>query len=1346
MSKIYNNAGRSLIVDRVIERRRRSTPTMTSILQSISSQTQQKDLDAMKDALNGITSDGIITPAEKQGLKREWAALQVVYYSIAEQFTSNPDLADNASFILLRQSFVALQELMNRILADMDSDYTGDDVKELSDDFTKVYEQITICQTVLNQISDFLKNYYISVSGSREVLNGVQISAGIYRNGIEQSNPEYIDGSNYTWRRVDDADSWTPKTGKSIIISTSDLPVSPCRFSVTWKDADGTTGESLSIVFEVQYGTIVEYAWSNALTAEDLLAMMPSAWSSTPAEQPAGVKYLWRRESSDNRKTYTYFRTTGEQGEQGADGAPAYSMTLSSDSYVFPASSGGTVPDTEYGIIAQMAIYAGTVREDLSGWTLSAVASDASLISCSISADGKVSVSRFDATIDSGTITVSASKGTMLLAKVLNLSKAKQGADGAAGASPKYYYKYTKTDDPDAWKGGATLFTYRDYVFAVGSTLLTAGMGGWSEHVPQGTQYADDFLWTKIVYADGSYDIIPPAQKGEPAKDIRIVASAESYQLSTRGEVLVKQDFTFTLERNYVTGAASWSVYPAADNTNLTAAPDASNPDVYRVSILAGSSLPYFDVSVTCEGYEITRTLRVMGIDGGMESPIYLKVYPKDLNAAKPILYRDTMQVVDNGFEWPDKTDEGHLIEGDYVLVLTEVRESQSTTEGEIEPIPFTWVPGVGTQDEGHWELLEEDSPAYSEAMGTMLGDVVRLPDMPVTVGAYYGFFENLSAQSAFINRLFARQIHIIGDGVIYGGDYRADGSRIPAPKEGEEDQRQFGGKGFHFSAQTGLLQATKAQLYDVDIISIDANEKTVLRTYRSEDTDAFTYDFNVTPTCFKLNEPGRPVVNTEYLHTVEYSDDTAFSGKVASVCTGEGMISGGGSGLKITVPQSCILGIYTSGGTGFNSRDSDETSNLTVSVYVNGVYTQHQVNFGSIDGQETKYTDPAVIMPLTALEEGDEISLRLGAMDLSLRLQLDFYVQFTSSLENAFASVSNPDMSWQTSTDGNPNVSTFNLRCIRASSAGQYINIGSATVSGVDIKYAPYVTGIIAGLSSNMESGKTYTATATSTMEWNGVTKNISQATRSGSTFTFIFEDGSSAIISDTHTACDLHLEVTSQPSYIDVYRLMVTDPNGSIGTTNERVPAIYADYLYGRLPLSNFAEMGKRSVTTTRPAVTISSYRASGSTSSLPVRVTNAQNGVLSVTSVEYRLSSDGFVDLGLYVSFDDDTYSYLDLPFDFMQYHYNVQISAFRSNMLPDGNGNPPGMGGTGKDAQANATMYSWTTPSGSAHQWTRFIVFNDYEEASGYLRVSGYIKQDMFDDIVSHSGDLTFLFDI
>ena len=763
---------------------------------------------------------------------------------------------------------------------------------------------------------------------------------------------------------------------------------------------------------------------------------------------------------------------------------------------------------------------------------------------------------------------------------------------------------------------------------------------------------------------------------------------------------------------------------------------------MYRVSVLAGSSLPYFDVSVTCEGYEITRTLRVMGIDGGMESPIYLKVYPKDLNAAKPILYRDTMQVVDNGFEWPAKTDEGHLIEGDYVLVLTEVRESQSTTEGEIEPIPFTWVPGVGTQDEGHWELLDEDSPAYSEAMGTMLSDVVRLPDMPVTVGAYYGFFENLSAQTAFINRLFARQIHIIGDGVIYGGDYNADGSRI--------ENGPNNGRGFHLRASDGLLQATKAMLYDVDIISIDANQKTVLRTYRSEDTDSFSYDFNVTPTCFKLSS-NRLNINGEYAYYESWEYESPYGQVLKSTTTLPDMSRGGYGGsqeLKFIVPQACKVVLLLDGGVTYRT---DSTSYLNFDISVNGTLTEeYDLNATQLAENPTwngyELLAPLVVAANTEIKINRYHNLVEGTTSFTL------CVIFSSDLSNAFASVSSPSLAWVVGNDdvdttmGLGYWRTVTMRKVIAASASTYIAIGSANVPGVDVQYAPYVTGIIAGLSSNMESGKTYTATSTSTMVWNGMTKNVLQVSRSGSTFAFLFTDGSSAIVSDTHTACEIHISVESQPSYIDVYRLMITDPNGSIGTTNERVPAIYADYLYGRLPLSNFAEMGKRSVTTTRPAVTISSYRASGSTSSLPVRVTNAQTGVLSVTSVEYRLSSDGFVDLGLDISFDDDTYSYLDLPFDFMQYHYNVQISAFRSNMLPDGNGNPPGMGGTGKDAQANATMYSWTTPSGSAHQWTRFIVFNDYEEASGYLRVSGYIKQDMFDDIVSHSGDLTFLFDI
>lgn len=695
MSKRYNNAGRELVVDRLIElKRRSSSQVVSSIKQVISGQQVQKDLDALKDALSGIASDGVISAYEKPGLKREWASLQNSYISVAEQFTSDDELKDNPAFITLRNQYVSLSELMDKILADMDSDYTGDEVNGLSDAFVSLYQQLTVCQSVLNTISDFLRNYTIGITGSREILGDTQLTAGIYRGGTEQQNPEFIDGSNYTWRRLDEADSFTPQNGKSIILNSEDLPVSPCRFSVTWEDKEEQeTG--LSLVFELSWGTIKQYAWSDAFTVDELQGMMPSSWYDDPPLQPEDKEYLWRRESRDNGKTWQYFRENGE-----------------------------------------------------------------------------------------------------------------------SGGAPQYFYKYTKTNEPDAYKGGGILFTYRNKIFAVGSTLLGAGMAGWLDHVPEGAQYQDDYLWTKIVHADGTVDIIPPAQKGENAKDIRIVASQETYKMSTRGMVQIDQEFTFALQRWYVNGAATWTVSPdpAAVTDDLEII-EQDNPDILKLKIKTGSYLSQFTVSVSCEGFEATRDLTVLGINGGEESPWYFKVYPEDPNGAMPVYNRET-GVVDFGNSiWPTVSPEGNLITGDYILYKTKVIQNSSDTEGHIEPVPYYFVEGEGTGDAGHWEMLDSDSPYYSEAMGTILADVVNMDDMPVTVGALYGFFQNFAAQNAFIDSLWSNSAfidylesqYIKLKGSIYGGAYDSQGNN------------PTGGLGF-FLGSNGVFRAIQAYLKEATI------------------------------------------------------------------------------------------------------------------------------------------------------------------------------------------------------------------------------------------------------------------------------------------------------------------------------------------------------------------------------------------------------------------------------------------------------------------------------------------------------------------------------------------------
>ena len=63
----YNQAGREFIVDRIIQRKGSSRDAALRITQSIQGQTTIKDLQALKDAIAGITSD-VIAAACTRGM------------------------------------------------------------------------------------------------------------------------------------------------------------------------------------------------------------------------------------------------------------------------------------------------------------------------------------------------------------------------------------------------------------------------------------------------------------------------------------------------------------------------------------------------------------------------------------------------------------------------------------------------------------------------------------------------------------------------------------------------------------------------------------------------------------------------------------------------------------------------------------------------------------------------------------------------------------------------------------------------------------------------------------------------------------------------------------------------------------------------------------------------------------------------------------------------------------------------------------------------------------------------------------------------------------------------------
>ena len=378
-------------------------------------------------------------------------------------------------------------------------------------------------------------------------------------------------------------------------------------------------------------------------------------------------------------------------------------------------------------------------------------------------------------------------------------SAAKPGADGK---SSQYFYKYTKENNPDSWQEGASLFVHGNRLLGYRNTVFSSGMGEWQDHVPEGEQYRDDFLWTKIVHPDGTYDIIPPAKQGEPAYGLEIIAEPTGYQLTSRG--VVKEDpavINLSLKRHYVTYAAVWALSPE-NNSDITLTVDEEDHDKAVVSIRQGSKLKSFTVAVDVGEHGVKASLMVSGIPGGVAVTHYFGIYPKDEADARPSYHKDTKELDFGDAVFPDYLEgEGDLIPGDYVLFMTDVitgeGESQTTT---TELIPYYYT-GAGSV----WAMVDEYTPNYSEIMGSIIGDVTTRPDMPATVGALYGFFQNLAAQTAFINKLFAQYLRLEDDGAIFAGGYNGDGNNPD------------GIPGFHLSAQ-GLLKAVAAYLVDAVI------------------------------------------------------------------------------------------------------------------------------------------------------------------------------------------------------------------------------------------------------------------------------------------------------------------------------------------------------------------------------------------------------------------------------------------------------------------------------------------------------------------------------------------------
>lgn len=483
--------------------------------------------------------------------------------------------------------------------------------------------------------------------------------------------------------------------------------------------------------------------------------------------------------------------------------------------------------------------------------------------------------------------------------------------DGA----PKYYYKYTKTNNPDAYKGGGILFAYKDKLLAVGSSLLSAGMGGWADHVPEGPQYEDDYLWTKIVHSDGSIDIIPPPKDGKPAYGVDIEAKPESFQLTSRG--VVKDDpaiINLSLKRHNVTASAVWALSPSDKPDKIALHIEADDSDKASVVIQKGADIKEFSVKVEIGEHDVSDSIVISGIDGGVPVPHYFGIYPKDEEDARPTYNKDT-RIFNQGYAvFPDYVeDEGEIMKGDFIIFMTDVVSGSGDNEKiTVEPIPYYYTGSV-------WTLLDSSAENYSQIMGSLIGDITSMPDVPVTTGAIYGFFQNLAATNAFITNLFANSIELqnlpgkIGD--IHSQGYYRGAYLNSLIKSG------------FFLGADGYIELFKAILRDVQIISENndgevifsvvplnsglsyskaeiASVKSFSDLFPSIQASNFAYSISVNgKSCYCYT--GGAVSNNgyNYIHEEDY---IAFNREIES-----------GTSLEIVPPYSCKIEIRKRSGGG---------------------------------------------------------------------------------------------------------------------------------------------------------------------------------------------------------------------------------------------------------------------------------------------------------------------------------------------------------------------------------------------------------------------------------------------
>lgn len=381
-----NLGGKTITVDRVDEifgSEQYDSHTLSVLKSAIAGMKTERDIESIKKELEDATSDGKITPNEKSGLKREWYALQSSWSSVNSAYSNSDFLKNYPSYTSLKTLMAELTTLMDKVFADMDSTYEEADVPEITTNIINAWTLIDNCNKYNIETGALQDQHKLEAVGDMGITDTVTVKAKLYwyKNGAYQDVTDSTDykDSEFKWYDPKTPDSIIA-TGRTCTITLSQLGgISPHQFVLEFEhDYYGVipsrddANVRIQAFFNIYYGTVIQYAYSDASTIEELKKDAYLQWFDYVKENENGKIYLWRRETSELNKdissrTWNYFRETGLKGETGKDGATGENGWSQATIQLFRRSD--TIP-TEKPLALNYAFRTGALTSGVVGKTL----------------------------------------------------------------------------------------------------------------------------------------------------------------------------------------------------------------------------------------------------------------------------------------------------------------------------------------------------------------------------------------------------------------------------------------------------------------------------------------------------------------------------------------------------------------------------------------------------------------------------------------------------------------------------------------------------------------------------------------------------------------------------------------------------------------------------------------------------------------------------------------------------------------------------------------------------------------------------------------------------------------